>query len=80
MDKETYTGRRLIGVKEMLIKLNTSRTALYHMINAGLVPKPIRLAGKLGWDSKVIDQWMDDLVAGKYDNKPDNCNNTTNRL
>lgn len=58
MTTEQYTGRRRIGTKEMLLKLNVSRTVLYHMVNAGVVPRPVRLGAKLGWDSQMVDEWL----------------------
>lgn len=63
MTKEEYTGRRRIGTKEMMIKLNVSRTVLYHMINNGVVPKPVRLGAKLGWDSHMVDEWLGNTAA-----------------
>lgn len=63
MNKATYKGRRRIGTKEMMAKLEVSRGLLMRMVKNGVVPKPARLGAKLGWDSVMVQGWLDDLVS-----------------
>lgn len=55
----------LIDLKEMLKKLNISRSSMYKKIDMGLWPKPIKIAPRTNrWMSQEIDQMILILASG----------------
>ena len=41
-----------------------SRSTIYARIKSGTFPAPIALGGRaVGWDSRAIEQWIDERVA-----------------
>lgn len=51
----------VLRVKDLIQKLNISRSSLYKLIKEGKFPKPISLGARsVGWNSKTVDDWLDD--------------------
>lgn len=50
---------KLINRQQTQAKLgNMSRSALYFAMENGLIPMPIKIAGKLLWDENEIDAFL----------------------
>ncbi|KCV82123.1 hypothetical protein ATO10_09768 [Actibacterium atlanticum] len=53
---------RYLTLAEVREKLgNRSRSAIYEDLNAGRLPKPLKLGGKLYWPEGELDEHLRDL-------------------
>lgn len=51
--------RRILRVTDLMALLGLSRTTIWRMRQAGLLPRPIRLsANAIGWPDDVIAEWL----------------------
>ena len=64
-DKQAHVDDSLINIKEVMRRVNKSRTFIYDKMNKGVFPKGIKDGGRIDWRKSDID----DYVAGRW--KPD---------
>jgi predicted DNA-binding transcriptional regulator AlpA len=48
----------LLSTKEVIVLLGIGRRTLTDHMKAGLVPRPIRLAGRVLWDRQDLEKWI----------------------
>ena len=48
-----------IGVADVQTLLNKCRTTIWHMVNDGRLPKPLRDGKMRIWDEKELKRWID---------------------
>ena len=59
MSAITRPERRILRVADLMALLGLSRTTIWRMRQAGLIPPPIRLsANAIGWPDDVIAEWL----------------------
>jgi prophage regulatory protein len=50
---------RILRPAQLAEKLGCTRTSLYKWMDAGILPKPIRLGhASVGWRESVIEAWL----------------------
>ncbi len=55
----TAPSDRILRPAQLAEKLGCTRTSLYKWINAGILPKPIRIGhASVGWRESVIEAWL----------------------
>ena len=58
---------RLLSVKEMSIYLNLRPQTIRNKLSAGTFPVlPLKIGGKLLWDKKKVDQFLDKARLKEY--------------
>ena len=50
---------QLLTVRELAKMLNVSQRSIYRWVDAGRMPKPIRLASLQRWELRTIQEWID---------------------
>jgi prophage regulatory protein len=50
---------RFISIPEFVKRSSLSRATVYNLIEAGDLPKPVRLtANRVAWPSQIVDAWF----------------------
>jgi excisionase family DNA binding protein len=49
---------RLLTVTDLATMLAVSSRHIYRMIDAGRMPRPIKLGGSVRWDRRIIEDWI----------------------
>lgn len=48
----------LLTVDALAARLSISRSTLYRSLQLGELPEPLRIAERLRWDSRVVENWL----------------------
>lgn len=55
---------RFVSFDEFCRRSSLSRATIYRLIDAGSVPRPVRLTdNRVAWPVEVVDEWMGARVA-----------------
>lgn len=55
----------LINSDQLAEMLGISRKSLYHALDAGQLPSPIKIGNRLRWRIEDIEAWLDDLAVSE---------------
>lgn len=53
----------LINSDQLAAMLGMSRKALYHAMDAGQIPYPIKIGNRLRWRLEEIEMWLEQLAS-----------------
>jgi len=53
-------SNRIVSINELSRLLSKSRVSIWRWERAGILPRPIKIAGRtLGWKESTIIEWLD---------------------
>lgn len=55
----------LINSDQLAEMLGISRKSLYHALDVGQLPSPIKIGNRLRWRIEDIEAWLDDLAVSE---------------
>jgi len=62
----TLQSSRIVTIGELSKILSKSRTSIWRWERAGILPRPIKVAGRtLGWRESTITEWLDNQEVVK---------------
>ena len=61
------TEERIQRLPEVSTRIGYKRSHIYRLINRGILPMPIKLAGgkAIGWPASVIDKFLADQISAQ---------------
>lgn len=57
----------LVNSDQLAEMLGITRKGLYHALDAGQLPSPVKIGNRLRWRIEDIEQWLDDLAQSEAD-------------
>lgn len=59
MDISTAPPERFVSIPEFVRRSSLSRATVYNLIEAGDLPRPVKLTrNRVAWPSSVVDAWF----------------------
>lgn len=49
---------RLINIRTVCEMLACSQRTIYRLVDAGAIPRPLKIGGMLRWRAAEIDEWL----------------------
>jgi predicted DNA-binding transcriptional regulator AlpA len=65
MDGSAKQYRRLITVRQVAAKIGKSVSSVWNDVNAGHLPRPVKIGGSTRWDEREIDDVIDRMLADR---------------
>ncbi len=62
-----FTLPRLINTDQLAAIIGITRKALYHAIDAGQVPTPLKIGNRLRWRPDDITAWIQEKAQAEAD-------------
>lgn len=60
----------LLNVNQLMQRLTVKKTAVYHMVKCGVLPKPVKIGGSSRWISEEIEAAIEAAKAKRDEPAP----------
>lgn len=59
METSSFAPERFVSIPEFVRRSSLSRATVYNLIEAGDLPRPVKLTrNRVAWPSNVVDAWF----------------------